>query len=263
MRFPFDNPVREITYKEVNDRKLRLYVSEPDQEAANRPVILFFQGGSFQPNPKFSPAQFQHQAHALASLGVVSICVDYRTGRDAGFTPLQAIMDVKSAVRWVRQHAEELGVDPEKLAICGASAGGYISVSSIMFDRLNDDMDDVSVNAVPDKLVIFAAGMDGVDIMSRRYPELLPIAEEISPIHHVRRCLPQTLWICGTGDDLYDQNRGFVREMQDAGNPITFKTYDGMEHGFFNYGWHNNTYFHKTRQDIEGFLRPWLEHTAE
>lgn len=76
-----------------------------------------------------------------------------------------------------------------------------------------------------------------------------------SPLHHIKKSLPDTLWICGTGDDLYEQNKRFVDEMNRAGNLVEFKTYEGMEHGFFNYGKHENTYFERTKDDIETYLR--------
>jgi acetyl esterase/lipase len=97
-------------------------------------------GGSFKKDP-ITPIQFQHQAHYFSKRNVVAICVDYRNGSDEGFTPIQAICDVKSAVRWVRQHSIELRVDAKKIVICGASAGGYIAVSSIMFNTLDDNAD--------------------------------------------------------------------------------------------------------------------------
>jgi acetyl esterase len=65
--------------------------------------------------------------------------------------------------------------------------------------------------------------------MSRRYPELLERAVELSPIHNIKKCLPPTLWMCGTADDLYEQNKEFVERMVDEENDITFITYEGME----------------------------------
>ncbi|WJH36795.1 alpha/beta hydrolase [Paenibacillus sp. CC-CFT747] len=183
--------------------------------------------------------------------------MDYRNGSDEGFTPLQAIADVKSAVRWVRTHSAELQADPSRVAVCGASAGGYITVSSILFPEVDDAApEEREVEAVPNELVIFAAGMDAVDIMGRRYPEILDQAREISPLHHIRKALPRTLWLLGTSDDLYEQNMDFVRGMRGAGNDITLETYEGMEHGFFNYGRHDNKPWRETTLRIESFLYP-------
>jgi acetyl esterase len=248
----FDYPVKQLIYKTVGDRNLILYVFEPENRGVNKPAILFLNGGSFHKGP-LSPAQFQHQAKYFSSQGMIAICVDYRNGHDEGFTPIQAICDVKSAVRWVRKNSEELGIDQNKIVICGASAGGYIAVSSLMFQDIEDEFD--STDHTANALVIFAAGMDGVDIMERKCPALLDIAEELSPIHNVKLCLPPTLWMCGTADELFEQNKEFTKLMIEEGNNIVFKTYKDMEHGFFNYGRHENKYLHDTKIEIENFLK--------
>lgn len=250
----FDLPMTELTYKVIGKRKLKLYLFESETPGNNRPAILFFNGGSFGTGPQ-TPAQFQHQANYFSSQGIAAICVDYRNGHDEGFSPVQAICDVKSAVRWVRINSADLGLDPNKIVMCGASAGGYIAVSSIMFQDLNDEDDNQSTDHIPNALVIFAAGMDGLDIMERRYPELLDRAVELSPIHNIKKCLPLTLWLCGTSDELYEQNKEFVKLMVDEGNEILFNTYEDMEHGFFNYGRHENKFFHETTCRIEDFLK--------
>jgi acetyl esterase/lipase len=251
--YPFVFPVEEAVYKTVGGRKLRLFIFEPDVAGTNRPAVLFFIGGTFGPNPN-TPADFQYHAVHLASRGAVAICVECRTGQDEGFTPIQAIRDARSAVRWLRGHATDWGVDPHRIAVCASSSGGYTAVSAIMFDHLNDDGDDPAISPVPDALAVFAAGMDAVDIMSRLYPELLPRARDISPYHNVRKCLPPTLWMIGTADPLYEQNRNFVERMTAAGNAITRVEYEGMAHGFFRHGRHGNRPLEETRRRIAEFL---------
>ncbi|WP_235885410.1 alpha/beta hydrolase [Paenibacillus cymbidii] len=169
----------------IGERKLTRYVFEPEIPGANRTAILFFNGGTFKKGP-LTPAQFQQQARYFSMQGIVAICVDYRNGHDDGFVPMQAISDAKSAVHWVRSHAALLGVNPNRIVMCGASAGGYTAVSSIMFKGLNDDE---STDCTPNALVIFAAGMDGVDIMGRLFPELLEQATELSPMHNIKLIL--------------------------------------------------------------------------
>ncbi|MFA9458092.1 alpha/beta hydrolase [Halalkalibacter sp. AB-rgal2] len=252
----FDFSVIEKTYKEIEERKLKLYIFQPERPRKDMPAILFFNGGSFKREPK-TPVQFQHQADYFSSMGLVAICVDYRNGSDEGFAPTQAICDVKSAVRYVRRNSADLGIDVNKIVVCGSSAGGYITISSIMFEDLNDDYkyDSQSKDHIPNFLIIFAAGMDGVDIMKRRYPQLLNNAMGLSPIHNIKKCLPPTLWLCGTGDDLYEQNKKFIKQMRQVGNDITLKTFERMEHGFFNYGRYQNKYFHLTKLEIEKYLQ--------
>lgn len=250
----FDYPVKEFTYKVIGERKLKFYIFESEIPQKNRPVILFFIGGSFSKDP-VSPARFQEQAKYFTSKGLVAVCVEYRNGADEGFTPIQAIQDVKSAVRSVRENYAFLGVDPNKIVVCGSSAGAYISVSSIMFEEINNETDNLSTDHLPNALVVFAGGMDGVDIMKRRYPELLEKSTELSPIHHIKNCLPKTIWFCGTAERDYDQNKEFTQRMVEKGNEITFIEYENMVHGFFHFGRNNNKYYQDTIQKVEGFLK--------
>lgn len=124
-----------------------------------------------------------------------------------------------------------------------------------MFERLNNDSDNLNIDPVPNALIIFSAGMDAIDIMTRLFPKLIESAPVISPLHNVKKCLPPTLWMCGNSDLLYEQNKHFVNLMINEGNKITFVTYEGMEHGFFHYGRHENRCFHDTILKIEEHLR--------
>lgn len=254
MEVQFDFQVTERTYKVVGERKLNLYIFEPAGSKINRPAILFFYGGSFNKGTH-TAAKFQHQANYFSSKGMVAICVDYRNANDESFSPIQAISDAKSAIRWVRKNSNELGVDPDKVVMCGASSGGYTAVSSIMFEHVNDENDDVHINNFPNALVIFAAGMNGVDIIDRLFPELKEVATQLSPMHNIKKCLPPTIWVCGTADLIYEPNKKFCETMVEAGNDISFIPYDGMEHGFFNYGLHENKPFRDTNHRIETFLQ--------
>lgn len=82
-----------------------------------------------------------------------------------------------------------------------------------MFDYLNDESDNQSINHVPNTLIVFFGGMNGVAIIRRRYPEFLENANSLSPIHNIDNCLPQTLWLCGTAEKDYEQNRTLVNKM--------------------------------------------------
>lgn len=254
MKVQFDFSVTEKTYGVIGDRNLKLYIFEPETLKKNRAAILFFYGGSFNKG-KRTAAQFQHQANYFSSIGIVSICVDYRNANDEEFSPIQAISDAKSAVRWVRKNCNNLGVDPDKIVMCAASSGGYTAVPSIMFENINNENDDIYINNIPNALVVFAAGMDGLDITERLFPELKEMAQQLSPMHNIKKCLPPTIWFCGTADIAFKQNKKFCKEMVKVGNTCTFITYEGMEHGFFNYGLHENIHFNNTNQRIELFLK--------
>ncbi|MEM8713895.1 MAG: alpha/beta hydrolase fold domain-containing protein, partial [Planctomycetota bacterium] len=72
-----------------------------------------------------------------------------------GPRPTTCVEDGKSAVRWIREHAAEIGVDPGRLAAGGGSAGGHVAAAIATVNGFNADQDDLSVSCVPEALVLF------------------------------------------------------------------------------------------------------------
>ena len=88
-----------------------------------RPALVSLHGGSWRAG---TPSQFHfHSAYLAAKYGFFCMCVDYRLSGEAPFPA--ALQDAKCAVRWIRAHALELNIDPERIAIIGGSAGAHLS----------------------------------------------------------------------------------------------------------------------------------------
>ena len=117
---------RLLTYKTVSEVTLKLHVFEPTGLKTNDqcPTIVFFFGGGWAGG---DPKQFYQQARALADLGMVAFSADYRVKSRNQTTPIECVKDAKSAIRWVRARAAELGVDPNRIVAGGGSAGGHIA----------------------------------------------------------------------------------------------------------------------------------------
>ena len=121
-------PTRSLVYKTINGARLQLHVFEPEghKPSDRRPAIVFFFGGGWTGGglPAIRPpTQFYPQCKYLASRGMVAISAEYRVKGTHGVSPFECVTDGKSAVRWVRAHAAELGIDPNRLASGGGSAG--------------------------------------------------------------------------------------------------------------------------------------------
>src|SRR5688572_5753595 len=119
-----------VVYKQAGERALHLIIERPAnwKAGANLPCIVFFFGGGWV---RGSPNQFKPQSEHFASRGMVGIRVEYRTipKGDSG-PPVVCIQDAKSAMRFVRAHAPELGVDPARIAAAGGSAGGHLAAAT-------------------------------------------------------------------------------------------------------------------------------------
>ena len=115
---------RGIAYTEADGRRIKLDVYRPSEAGSEpRPAIVQVHGGGWVVGSRHEQG-IPLLTH-LAANGWVGFNADYRLSPRATW-PAQ-IVDVKRAIAWVREHAEEYGVDPGFVAITGGSAGGHLS----------------------------------------------------------------------------------------------------------------------------------------
>ena len=152
-------PDRIVPYKTVGDTTLTVSIFNPPDHRPDRPVagIVFFHGGGFNIG---APANFYAQASYLARRGLVAICVEYRIRSRHRTTQREAIQDAFSAMRWVRRHVADLGIDPKRLAVSGGSAGGFLAGAVTTLSGLDEPGEDTSVSPRPDALVLFNSYLD-------------------------------------------------------------------------------------------------------
>src|SRR5215216_6200611 len=102
-------PTEKLTYKEVGGNKLELWVWKPAGWKATdkRSAIVFYHGGGWRGG---SPNAFARQSAKLAELGMVAFSARYRLTSEEGVKIEDCVKDAKSAFRWVRSHAAELGI---------------------------------------------------------------------------------------------------------------------------------------------------------
>jgi len=246
------------TYKKASDAELKLWVYAPaEHKPTDRsPAIVFFFGGGWKNG---SPSQFQHQCRYLASRGMVAITADSRVSSRNPVKPVDCVRDAKSAIRWVRSHASELGVDPEKIVASGGSAGGHIAACAGTLKEFDEQNENLTISSRPNAMVLFnpALAFD-----SRREPAaeqietLLGVQDpkRLTPADHVTAETPMTLILFGSKDPLLLGGQRFVDEMKKLGTRCELDITDGAGHGFFNYGRDGNTAFLKTMTATDKFL---------
>jgi acetyl esterase/lipase len=233
---------RVETYKTVGNTKLDLYIFAP-ASAANAPAVVFFFGGGWLGG---SPQQFEEQCRYLARRGIVAITADYRVRSRQNAKPVECVADARSAIRWVRANAARLGVDPNRIAAGGGSAGGHIAACTAFAGQLDEAGEERDVSATPNALVLFnpalvLAPLDGVNLeksFGAGVPEerLGTKPENISPAHHVAKHGPPTIIFHGRADRTvpFATAEAFAARMQAAGNRCELIGFDGQPHGFFN-----------------------------
>jgi acetyl esterase/lipase/lysophospholipase L1-like esterase len=246
--FPDVPEARQFVYKTAGDDDLRLWVLSPENsvEGAKLPAIVFFFGGGWRSG---SPQQFVPQARYLSSRGMVAVLADYRVSSRQDVKAVDCVQDAKSAVRWIRSHADELGVDPHRICAAGGSAGGHIACCTAVVEEFDADDEDQAVNSRPDALALFNPAVMLAPLEGRQIrdidPEKLATLEvrmgvsppRLSPVHLVRPDLPPTLIVHGEADTVvpFSTVEEFTARMKAAGNRCDLIGYPGAPHGFFNW----------------------------
>ena len=241
-----------FVYKNVDGVALEMTIYKPKvPNGVQLPAIVFFFGGGWVNG---SPAQFELQAEYLATRGMVAFCPNYRTKSRNSTTPFESVQDAKSAIRYLKIHGDELGIDVNRIVASGGSAGGHLAACTAVIKNINESTDDLSVSSVPMALVLFNPV---VDTGKKGYgQEKLAGREfELSPVHHITANVPTTLIMHGKADKTvpYENVVRFNYLMKQQNNKCVLIGYKNQEHGFFNYK-KSPKYFKKTLSKTESFL---------
>jgi len=243
-------PARSIVYKQVGDVELKLHIFNPADHTSEdeAPAIVLFHGGSWNSG---GYTQFSRQCTHLASRGMVAITVQYRTRKANGTTPQECVKDAKSAMRWIRSHAGELGIDPDRITAGGGSAGGHLAAATALLSGFNEEGDDLSVSCVPKALVLFnPVAYNGPGGFG--YGRVKEYWEAFSPLQNIHKDSPPTLIMLGSEDALFEVHRAreYVQRMESFGRRCDLIIYDGQTHAFFN----KDEMFVQTLQASDDFL---------
>lgn len=259
-------------YKTVGDVQLKAFIfNPPDHKASDKaPAIVFFFGGGWTAG---TPKQFEQHCRYLASRGMVAITADYRVASRQHVKAKECVADAKSAVRWVRENAKKLGVDPNRVAAGGGSAGGHIAGCTGTIEGFEEKGENLKISSVPNALVLFNPALvlapyeGGEPLPSERAESLRermgvdPI--ELSPLHHVKKGVPPTIIFHGKADTTvpYVTSEAFAKAMKKAGNECKLVGYEGQVHGFFNFGRTKEDHFRQTLTETDRFLTSlgWLK----
>ena len=241
-----------LVYKVIDTTQLIMEFTYPKHmtEGKQYPAIIFFFGGGWNGG---SMDQFKPHAAFFAERGMIGIVADYRVKKRQGTTPFDAVKDAKSAVRYLREHARELQIDPDRIVASGGSAGGHLAAATGNVPGLEEEYENLRVSSKPNALVLFNPVFDngpdgyGYDRIGDRYPE-------ISPLHNIRSGAPPAIVFLGTNDRLIPVStaENFKVRMEEVDSRCDLFLYEGQKHGFFNYK--NPEYYRKTLLSAAQFL---------
>jgi len=250
---PTPVPAHREVYKTIGDVELAIELIVPDghTSADRRAAIVFFFGGGWNSG---RIEQFRPQAEHLASRGMVAALADYRVRSRHKTSPFACVADGKAAVRWLRANSARLGIDPQRIAAGGGSAGGHVAAAAGVIYGLEEEGADTTVSSRPDALVLFNPVFDngpggwGHNRVKRRW-------REISPLHNIAAGAPPTTVFLGSQDKLIPvaTARAYQARMEAVGARCDVHIYEGQGHGFFNQD-RSATSYAATVAEMDGFL---------
>jgi acetyl esterase/lipase len=132
-----------------------MHVFTPPGHGAShqRPAIVFFSG---RESDSSDIATFYPHCHYLASRGMVAVAAEFWSTSDHGGTGMDAVKEAKSAILYLRQNADKLGIDPARVAAGGGLNGGRIAAATAMFKSHDETGDTLENSSRPDALVLFS-----------------------------------------------------------------------------------------------------------
>lgn len=224
---------KPYVYKESagKPRKMEIYFP-PGHDAAKAkvPGMILFHGGGWSGG---SLSQFRIACAYFASRGIVCATAEYQmlNGADAkklppGVTKKRVcVTDAKSAIRWFKQHAGELGIDPKRIIAGGGSAGGHISALATLNPGLNDPADPKDIDTSVVAYLWFNPAFEPGDEKDA----------EIDILRHVKADLPPAIAFFGDQDTWKKGWDIAFAKWQKVGNKsIDYQIAAGQTHGFFN-----------------------------
>ena len=224
-------PASPQVYKKTAQTDLQIHLTFPDdwKPGDRRPAIVFFFGGGWTFG---TVEQFVPQATYLAKRGMVAARADYRVKSRHQVAPDACVEDAKSAVRWLRKNAADLGIDPDRIVAAGGSAGGHLAACTGTVPGFDAAGEDVSISSKPNAMVLFNPVLHA-DPLVQRMPDA-ELAKKITPNLRLEKGLPPALILFGTMDPLMVGANDYIAKAKELGGVAELYTADGQAHGFFN-----------------------------
>lgn len=216
----------DIPYGELARQRLDVYT--PLAPAGNRPVVVFFYGGSWQRGRR---QDYRFVGQALAARGWITIIPDYRLYPEVKFP--EFIRDGAAACGWVKKNIAASGDNPDRLFLMGHSAGAYIAAMLAVDDRYLGQ-----VGLTPRDLKGFIGLAGPYDFLPLRQPQLIDIfggadnIPETQPINFVSAAAPPALLLHGATDRIVEvgNTQRLAQRWRQMGRPVREIIYPHYKH---------------------------------
>ncbi|MEZ5572154.1 MAG: alpha/beta hydrolase [Halioglobus sp.] len=242
-------PDQKIVYRTTDAQQLNLHAfhAKNRSDDSPSPALLLFHGGRWLYG---SPEEYYPQCQFFAAHGYSCFSAQYRLGANNRPEVRGAVEDVRAAFDYLVEHAAELHIDPQNIAVGGASAGGHLAAalgSGLPLAAASSPLraQRPAMQLLYNPMLDLAPGTPDHHLVKDYW-------EEVSPYHHIDDAVPPTLILVGTQDPEVPvpTAQAFCQAVQAAGGLCEIALYEGQGHGFF----HHPGYREQTNQRILEFL---------
>jgi acetyl esterase/lipase len=229
----------DVVATSVGGRDLKVDIFHPG-ENANGLGILFLPGGGFRIANK--AGLHERYAKRMAEKGYVFIATEYRVMDEAPW-PAQ-IQDANAFIRWMRANSKDLAIDPDRIVLGGASAGGNLSLLAAGTPGVAEFEGDGGNAGVSSAVAAVIGVYPVTDVTGRGEDEgreklygknpSEAMLKAASPVYQVTSSYPPTMLVHGTADTTVDYSNSMrmFQALEDAGVPVDIHLYAGQEHIF-------------------------------
>lgn len=279
LAFQGADPVSAV-YKTTTEGDLTADVYMPPKDLIGDhllPALIFVHGGGWKAGTR---ANHHEHSRYFAARGMVVFNLTYRLipGSGGDIDLFTQVGDIRSAVRWVRAHAASYGIDPERIALVGESAGGHLAACVALIDAFDDPSENPAVSAQPNLAILLNPITDLPRIPwfsddAARIGELplpiddTPIADPLDETIHPARRLsplfyaahanqPPTLFIHGAADSVvpFSQPESMHHALLSAGHESQLISLPRTDHAFMIPGYGPPDAINTSLRAMDGFL---------
>ncbi|MBN2452471.1 MAG: alpha/beta hydrolase [Lentisphaeria bacterium] len=254
--------------------KLDLYLPAERPAGTRSPAIVFIHGGGWSGGDKAEYRSFNYGT-GLAKAGYVMVSVNYWLGREGRWP--RNLHDCKNAVRYLRVHADDLGVDPEHIGVIGGSAGGHLALMVAYTTDVAGLEPEIPYPGVSSRVNCVVNLYGITNLLTRQKTDangkptgvpapsgLLSVSREqdpalwrfVSPVNHVQQATPPTLTMHGLMDSTVDceQARELAAKLDEHGVENQLVLIEGIGHTFNLDTWGRKPLPPEARPTVLGFL---------
>jgi acetyl esterase/lipase len=236
---------KDLEYANPDNQHLQVDLARPKQGEGPFPAVVCIHGGGFRAGKRDG---YDKLCLTLAQHGYVAITVTYRLAPAYKFPA--AVVDCKTAVRWLRANAAKYHVDPSRVGVMGGSAGGHLALflgvtAGVKEFEGEGNLDQssavscvVSYYGPSDFTKSYGKSVDAAEVLplflggnleEKRHEHIIA-----SPLYWVTPSAPPTLCIHGTDDKYvaYEQAGWMVDKLKAADVEAELMTIPGAGHGF-------------------------------